>query len=628
MNLGQQILVCDGAMGTMLHAAGAALDRSLPELNLSDPGLVSTIHESYLSAGADIIQTNTFGANRLWLGDHGFPDQVEEINRAGVRIARTAQDQCEREVLVAGSVSPAVTASQRRRIGSAERTEVIREQVRSLVAGQGVDLLILETFGYLDELVEAVCAVSGLTDVPVIAQATFADDAYTLGGETPREVATVLSGLSVAMLGTNCTIGPQRMLTVAEDLVRYASVPVSAQPNAGQPRRTGPRSFEFAIDGGYFARYIRRFAEAGVSLVGGCCGTTPTHIRAAVGAVRDACPSPAASPRTLPRQRSRSAGPARASAPGGPAYPAASAGPAHPAARPVAGTLADQLASRRFIVAAAIATPAGGRAGEALEAAAVLQAQGIGLFAVQPPQSARTHLDSLDMALHLQQQGGVETVATVATWDKTIMTLQADLLGAHALGIRSVISTTGSPPVRGDYPAVDGIWEVDSLGLIALLAGLNEGRDSNGLALTTRTSFCVGARVNPGARDPDAEIARARAKVRAGAHFLVSRPVYELDSLLRVVSALEAEDLPLLLSVTPLRSFEEADYLAHEVPGVTIPPDALRAMERAGRGAARAVGFELAADLLRDARKLVSGVILTAAEEDLPVLAPLLAVVA
>ena len=300
-------------------------------------------------------------------------------------------------------------------------------------------------------------------------------------------------------------------------------------------------------------------------------------------------------------------------------------------ARSVTGTLADQLASRRFIVAAAIATPAGGsgvRAGDALEAAAVLAAHGIGVFAVQPPETARTHLDALDMALHLQQHAGVETVATVTTWDKTIMTLQADLLGAHALGLRSVISTTGSPPVRGDYPAVDGIWEVDSLGLIALLAGLNAGRDSNGLALTTRTSFCIGARVNPGARDMDAEIARARAKVRAGAHFLVSRPVYELDSLLRVVTALEAEDTPLLLSVTPLRSFEEADYLAHEVPGVTIPPDTLLAMERAGRGAARAVGTELAADLLRDARKLVSGVILTAAEEDLTMLAPLLSVVA
>ena len=255
----------------------------------------------------------------------------------------------------------------------------------------------------------------------------------------------------------------------------------------------------------------------------------------------------------------------------------------------------------------------------------MLAAHGIGLFAVQPPETARTHLDSLDMALHLQQHAGVETVATVTTWDKTIMTLQADLLGAHALGLRSVIGTTGSPPVRGDYPAVDGIWEVDSLGLIALLAGLNAGRDSNGLALTTQTSFCIGARVNPGARDPEAEIARARVKVRAGAHFLVSRPVYELDSLLRVVTALEGTQVPLLLSVTPLRSFEEADYLANEVPGVIVPPDTLRALERAGRGAARAVGIDLAACLLHEARKLVSGVIVTAADDDQSGLAPLMA---
>ena len=600
---GRRVLVCDGAMGTMLHAAGAALDRSLPELNLSDPGLVSTIHESYLSAGADVIQANTFGANRLWLGDHGFGDKVAEINRAGVRIARAAQDRCERDMLVAGSVSPAVTALQRRRIGSAERTEVIREQIEALLArgdDPGVDILILETFGYLDELVEAVAVAGELSDVPIVAQATFADDAHTLGGETPREVATVLSGLPVAMLGTNCTIGPQRMLTVAEDLVRYASVPVSAQPNAGQPRRTGPRSFEFSIGGDYFARYFRRFAEAGVSLVGGCCGTTPAHIRAAAGAVT-AVPAP----RT---RRSHPAGTARSAS--------------HPAA-PFAGTLADQLAGGAFIVGAAIAS--GGRPAEAVQAAAVLQAQGAGLFAVQPAQSARTHSDSLDLALHLQQQAGVETIAALTTWDKTIMTLQAELLGAHALGIRNVICTTGSPPVLGDYPAVDGIWEVDSLGLIALLAGLNEGRDSNGLATATQTSFCIGARVNPGARDPEAEIARARAKVRAGAHFLVSRPVYELDSLLRMVTALEGTELPLLLSVTPLRSFEEADYLANEVPGVTIPPDTLRAMERAGRGAARAVGIDLAACLLHEARKLVSGVIVTAADDDPAGLAPLLA---
>jgi homocysteine S-methyltransferase len=646
---GQRVLVCDGAMGTMLHAAGAALDRSLPELNLTDPGLVSTIHESYLSAGADIIQTNTFGANRLWLGDHGVGDKMEEINRAGVRIARAAQDRCDRDVLVAGSVSPAVTALQRRRVGSAERTQVIRAQIEALLAGPGVDLLILETFGYLDELVEAIGVVSSRCDVPVIAQATFADDAHTLGGETPREVATVLSGLPVAMLGTNCTIGPQRMLTVAEDLVRYASVPVSAQPNAGQPRRTGPRSFEFSIGGDYFARYFRRFAEAGVSLVGGCCGTTPAHIRAAADGVRNtgpgaksrrAHPAGTGMPGTgmpgtgmpgagmpgagMPGTGMPGAGKPRAGMSGTVISGAETAAPPGPG--PFAGTLADRLASHRFIVAATLAS--GGRPAEAVQAAAVLQAQGADLFAVQPAQSARTHSDSLDVALHLQQQAGVETIATLTTWDKTIMTLQAELLGAHALGIRNVICTTGSPPVLGDYPAVDGIWEVDSLGLIALLAALNAGRDSNGLATATRTSFCVGARVNPGAQDPDAEIARVRAKVRAGAHFLVSRPVHELDSLLRMASALEGETAPLLLSVSPLRSFEVAEYLANEVPGVIIPPDTLRAMERAAPGAARATGIELAVALVRQARKLVSGVIATAAADDPAVLAPLLAAAA
>ncbi len=603
---GERVLVCDGAMGTMLHAAGAALDRSLPELNLSDPGLVETIHDSYLSAGADIIQANTFGANRLWLGDHGFPDKVDEINRAGIRLARAAAGRAGRPVLVAGSVSPAVTALQRRRVGSAERMEVLREQILALVADGEVDLLILETFGYLDELVEAVSVAASVTSssgappLPLIAQATFADDAHTLGGETPREVASVLSAMPVAVLGTNCTVGPQRMLVVAEDLVRYSSVPVSAQPNAGQPRRVGPRSFEFSIDGGYFARYLGRFADAGVTIVGGCCGTTPTHIRAAAEAVR-------------PR-RSQSA---RAGAAVAPALPDS-------LARPAAGTLAEQLAAREFVVAAAVAPPAGGWAGDAEQAAAQLQSQGIGLIVVQPRENARTHMDSLNMALQLQQRVGVETIATVTAWDKTIMSLQADLLGAHALGIRSVVSTTGSPPVLGDYPAVDGTWEVDSVGLTALLAGLNAGRDSNGLALTARTSFCIGARVNPGARDAAAEIARAHAKIRAGAQFLISRPVYELESLKRLVEALDGTGVPLLLSVTPLRSFEDADYLAHEVPGVTIPAATLEALEKAGRGAARAAGIELATGLLAQARPLVSGVLLAAPDDDVAALAPLL----
>jgi homocysteine S-methyltransferase len=600
-----RVLVADGAMGTMLHAAGAALDRSLPELNLSDPGLVATIHDSYLTAGVDIIQANTFGANRLWLADHGFPDKVAEINRAGVRLARSAAERSGRNVLVAGSVSPAVTAPQRRRVGAAERMEVLREQILALVADGAADLLVLETFGYLDELVEAVTVAASVTSVPLIAQATFADDAHTLGGETPREVASVLSSLPVAVIGTNCTIGPQRMLVVAEDLVRYSAVPVSAQPNAGQPRRTGPRSFEFAIDGGYFSRYLTRFADAGVTLVGGCCGTTPTHIRAVAEALRTQ-PVP---PQAQAQPHVTVHAPVRVEEPG------AGLG---------SGSLADHLASGRFVVSASITPPAAGYAGDAERQVAELADRGIGLIFVQPRENARTHMDSLSMALALQQRVGVETIATVTTWDKTIMSLQADLLGAHALGIRSVVSTTGSPPVFGDYPAVDGTWDVDSVGLAALLSGLNAGRDSNGLGLTARTSFCIGARINPTARDHAAELARAHAKIKAGAQFLVSRPVYELDALNRLVEALDGTGVPLLLSVAPLTSFEEADYLAHEVPGVSIPGSTLDAMERAGRSGGRAVGLELAVNLLTKARPLVGGVMLTAPGDDPAALAPLI----
>jgi homocysteine S-methyltransferase len=590
--LGARLLLCDGAMGTMLHAAGAALDRALPEVNLANPRLVATIHESYLSAGADVIETNTFGANRLWLAEHGYPDKAGEINLAAVRIAREAAERAGRQVFVAGAVSPAVTARQRRQAGAAERMDVLREQVEALAEG-GVDLLILETFGYLDELAEAVAVASDASGVPVVAQATFADDGRTLGGETPRDVATVLGDLPVAMIGTNCTIGPQRMLAVVEDLVRYSPVPVSAQPNAGQPRRVARRRFEFTIDSDYFARYLRRFAEAGAALVGGCCGTTPTHIRAAAARVAGL---PAAGTAVAARPQPRRPERERAGA--------------------AAGILAAGLATGTFVVAAELSAPDGSGISQATDAVAALRDDGVGLFAVTAPQSPRAHLDSLGMALHLQQDAGVETMVTMSTWDKTIMTLQADLLGAHALGIRSVICETGNPPVLGDYPAVDGIWEVDSLGLISLLAGLNAGRDSDGLPLTTKTSFSIGTRINPGAADTAAEIARARAEVRAGAQFIVTRAAYELDALRLMAGSLADEHVPILMTVTPLRSFEEADYLAHEVPEVNIPAPTLAAMERADRRLARDTGLELAVGLLREARSLVDGVVITMADGD------------
>jgi homocysteine S-methyltransferase len=577
--LAQAVLVCDGAMGTMLHAAGNSLDRALPELNLSNPDLVTTVHESYLAAGVDIIQTNTFGASRLRLAEHGSARPVRDINVAGVQIARQAAARAGRPSFVAGSVSPAVTARQRPRVAAAERAAAIREQVEALAEG-GVDLLILETFGYLNELIEAVTTASAVTGVPIVAQATFTQDGCTLGGETAHEVASALSGLPITALGTNCTLGPQHTLTVVGELRRYSSLPVSAQPNAGLPHRVHGGRFEYHIDGDYFARYARRYVEAGATLVGGCCGTTPTHLRAAVEAIAD----------LRPRRASQA--------------------PARDATPPVQGGLAERLADRRFVIAAEITPPPGGVGDEAVDAVAGLRERGVDLFLVAHNESTRAQVSPTNLALHLRQRLGVETLATVTTWDKTIMALQADLLGAHALGVRTAVCETGNPPLRADYPNVDGIWEVDSVGLIALLAGLNGGRDSNGLSLATKTSFHIGARFNPGADDLAAELARTRAKLRAGAQFLITRPVYELDTFTRMMGDLSPGDVPVLLAISPLRSYAEAEFLAHEVPGVAIPEATLRALEEAGPAAAR-VGLEAAARLAGQARSLAQGVVLS-----------------
>jgi methionine synthase I (cobalamin-dependent)/5,10-methylenetetrahydrofolate reductase len=578
--LRERVLVCDGAMGTMLHAAGNSLDRALPELNLSNPELVSTVHESYVGAGVDVVLTNTFGANRLRLAEHGSSTSVRDINLAAVRLARQARRGVDRTIFIGGSVSPAVSASQRQSVRPDERVEAIREQVRALIDG-GVDLLVLETFGYLDELVEAVRVAAGLADLPILAQATFTAEGLTPGGETPHEVASALGELPIAAIGANCTVGPQRMLSVVDELRRYTTLPISAQPNAGLPRRIG-RRFEYSVEGDYFARYARRYVERGASIVGGCCGTTPAHIRDIVTTLTD----------LRPKQQRRSE----------PVRP-------RPVVQPEHGRLAQRLAERRFVVAAQIAPPAGGGAEEATELVSVLRRNGIDLVFVAARESARAQVSSASLALHVEREVGAETIATVTTWDKTIMTLQADLLGAHAFGMRTVVCETGNPPLRGDYPNADGIWEVDSVGLIELLAGLNDGRDCNGLTLATKTSFHIGARFNPGAEDRDAELARTRAKIAAGAQFLITRPVYEAEGLAAMLALLSEEDIPVLMAVSPLTGYAEAEYLAHEVPDVRIPRATLEALEAAGeRG--REVGLELASELLAEARPLVRGVVL------------------
>jgi methionine synthase / methylenetetrahydrofolate reductase(NADPH) len=581
--LATEVLVCDGAMGTMLHAAGNSLDQALPALNLSDPALVRTIHDSYVEAGVRIIQTNTFGASRLRLAEYGFGDRVAEINEAAVRIARDATGSVNRDMLVAGSVSPAVSVQQRRRVSRSERVAALREQIDILTAA-GVDLVVLETFGYLDELVEAVQAAGELCEVPVIAQATFGGDARTLSGHSPREVTDALAGAPIVALGTNCTLGPQRSLAVLRELGEHSDLPLTVQPNAGLPRRTAPARFEYDIDSEYFVRYIRALLDAGASIVGGCCGTTPTQLAAVVAAVDEH------------RRRAAATGAAAV----GPRITVADQGGATGAtAFPRPGQVVFELAPETA-----------DSVDQTLALAGEIRDLGIRLVSVAASSGTRARLNAVDLALHLQQRLDIDTLATVSTWDRTIMALQADLLGAHALGVRRIVCETGRPPLLGDYPHVDGVWDVESLGLIEMLAGLNEGTDYHGLPVPTKTAFEIGARINPGGRDTDRAARRARDKIAAGAQFLITRPVYELDGLRRLLDAVDGR-VPVLVALRPLASFEEADYLLHEVPDVSIPASTLAALEGAGHRAGH-VGVELAAELAHEVRDMTSGIVVSA----------------
>ena len=510
-----------------------------------------------------------------------------------MRIARAARDRAGRAGYVAGSVSPAVTARLRRQVGAAERAEVLAEQVRALAAA-GADLIILETFGYLDELAEAVTVASAACTLPLVAQATFAEDGRTLGGETPREVAAVLGELPVVMLGANCTTGPQRMLAVVEDLVRCSPLPVSAQPNAGQPRRVGDRDFEFSVDGSYFARYLRRFAEAGAALVGGCCGTTPTHIEAAVAQLAGLRAAP-------------------------PRAAAGSATTALAAARPTAwggdrpGGLAARLARGDFVVAAEIAAPDDGVASRTTDTVLRARAeQGVDLVAVTAPEHPRAHRDGLGLALHLQQHAGVEAMVTMTTWDKTIMTLQADLLGAHALGIRDVICEAGEPPVLGDYPAVDGIWEVDPAGLVTLLAGLNAGRDLDGLRLASEDLVLhrepgQPGRAGPGRRDspgPGPRCGPGRSSWSPGR-------CTSSDGLRAMAESLAGTGVPADAVGQPRwAASRKRTTWRTRCRTCTSRPTCCAPWNGPGRRR-RETGLRLAADLLAGPRPLVGGVVLT-----------------
>jgi methionine synthase I (cobalamin-dependent)/5,10-methylenetetrahydrofolate reductase len=586
--LASEILVCDGAMGTMLQAAGISFDRSLSELNRDRPHLVSEIHLAYLAAGASIIETNSFDANRYRLGRHGLGAQAGELNRAAAEIAVRARTDHGGDALIAGSIGPLVAPGVRAPYLNGEADDAIAEQVEALTAG-GVDLLMFETFGDLEHLLAAVQVAQRTVDLPVVAQMTFLEDGRTITGDRPAAVARAFEDAGVAALGVNCALGPQGIGRILDELAASTSLPLSALPNAGLPTRVHGH-FHYRANEEYFARSARQFVERGASIVGGCCGTTPQHIAAVANALAG------------PVDRAQRSGP-------GPAVVSRRDPPAAQPDRPP-GPFAQKLAGGGLVVACELPTSVGADGHEAVEAASGLVQSGAEILVIPPARTSRPHIGPVPLGVLLSGQLSVEIVITATTWDKSILGLQADLLGAHAFDLRTVICRTGGPVPRGEYPNAAGMWDVDSIGLIELLRSLNRADDRG--AVPSPSSFVIGASVNPNAADLKAELRRARRKIEAGAHFLVTQPVFDLGLLASFAAELGPPALPILLGVMPLRDFEHAEYLHHEVPDTHLPLAVLERMRRAGHDGVRA-GREIAAELVAGALGMVQGLVVSPA---------------
>jgi homocysteine S-methyltransferase len=614
--LQERPILCDGAMGTLLYARGITYEQCFDALNLTQPELIQRIHSEYISAGAQIIETNTFGANRAKLEAYHLEERVREINFRAVRLAREAREIAGQPVFIAGAVGPSgrpLQAPNEQRLS--ELRAIFREQIDALLEG-GVDLLILETFSSLAELRQAVLAAKEVGGLPIVAQMSFYEDGHTLSGQSATRVATVLGDLGVDIMGANCSVGPaatldalQEMITAVKQQLDSANTPLfSAQPNAGLPTRIENRFF-YVSTPDYFADYALRFAQAGVRLIGGCCGTTPHHIAAMRKALDEQFGTrthlaPIMQPNAVVVEQQQSSN--------GQAVIARLI--EEQVILPQQGTatrLQEKLAAKEFVVSVELDPPKGLNPRKILEGAVLLQQAGVDFINIADSPMARVRMSCLALARLIQDHLGIETIIHFTTRDRNLMAIQSELLGAHAMGIRNILALTGDPLRVGDYPNTTGVWDVDSVGLIRVIRGMNEGHDAAGSSIGARASFHIGCALNLNMSDEetDREIEKHRQKLEAGAHFIMTQPIYELAPLQRFLDRAGKPPLPMLLGCIPLHSSRHAEYLHNEVPGITIP-DEVRARMRAAGEHGHEEGLKLAQELLAEASKLVEGVYL------------------
>jgi len=578
-------VLCDGAMGTLLYAKGIFINRSYDELNLSQPDLIRGIHHDYLQAGAEIIETNTFGANSFRLARHSLADKVRDVNRAGARLAREAAKSF--DVWVAGSVGPLGTRIEPLgKTSFQEAREAFREQIDALVEG-GVDLLILETFGYLEEIHQAMLAARDVApSLPLVAQVTIDEDGNCLDGSDPETFAPKLGEWGADVIGCNCSVGPVAMLDAIERVRAATSLPLAAQPNAGIPRSVDGRNI-YLCSPEYMASYARKFVANGVRIVGGCCGTTPDHIRVMKSALR------------VGEARGKTTSAHASSGPAPKAIPAVPLEERSP--------LGAKLARGEFLTMVEIVPPRGTDISKEVEGARFLKSVGVDAVNIPDSPRASARMSNQALSLLIQREVGIDAILHYTCRDRNVLCIQSDLLGAAAVGIRNLICITGDPPKMGNYPDATAVFDVDAIGLVNIVRSLNQGLDLGGNPIGTGTGFVIGVGANPGLTDLDEEIRRFEYKVEAGAEYAVTQPVFDLRLLENFLKRIEHCRIPVVAGIWPLVSVRNAEFMKNELR-VSVPDSILERMSRAQTPElARAEGVAIAREMLITARQMVQG---------------------
>ena len=588
----KKILLFDGAMGTLLYHKGVYINRCYDELNLSSPSLVADCHREYITAGADVVETNTFGANRVKLLGHGFEDRLVEINREGARLAREAAGD---SALVAGAMGPlGIKIEPWGPTSIVEAREIFAEQVAVLAEG-GVDCICLETFGDLNEIHQALMAAQQVCNLPVVAHMTLQGDGDSLYGTPPELFARRLEEWGAAVVGVNCSVGPEIALQAIERIAKVVSCPIIIQPNAGVPRNVEGRNIYLASPE-YFEEYTKRFLLVGARLVGGCCGTTPDHIKAMRKAVNAAAPEARSRIQVL----------------NGSSYPTVDEGVEE---RPFAGRsqLAAKLARGEFVSSLELVPPRGHSLRRVLTRAGAAMAGNIDVINIPDGPRASARMSPLAMAVRIQQELGIETLLHYTCRDRNLLGMQSDLLGAFSLGLRNLLIITGDPPKMGDYPDATAVFDVDAIGLTNMVTRLNRGLDLGGNSIGKPTEFVIGVGVNPGAINLDFEIKRFYWKVDAGAHFAITQPVFDVTLLESFLETIDKHGLklPILAGIWPLLSLRNAEFMNNEVPGASVPDEIMLRMAEAqtkGGDYARQVGIEIARETFERVKPLVQGI--------------------